>query len=167
MLCLQNAVKDLIMERFDRANNNPSSAASANAATPSPTPQTNGHSGVHGNSISSPKKEIQAESKVKSATPASSTPGGDYGDDSDVVSPPKKKRKQNGGSKEVDDATLAAILQAQENRFVAPPSPRLPSVSVTGGLFLNSLYTVDCYLYISYLASNVYAVWRDQLGEGL
>jgi hypothetical protein len=167
MLYLQNAVKDLIMERFDRANNNPSSVASGNAATPSPTPETNGHSGVHSSSVSSPKKEIRAESKVKSATPASSTPGGDYGDDSDVVSPPKKKRKQNGGSKELDDATLAAILQAQENRFGAPPSPRLHSAPITRGLFLNSLYTLHYYLHISYLVSNVYTVWRDLLGAGL
>jgi hypothetical protein len=119
MRYLQNAVKELIMERFDRAHNNPASLAAGKASTPSSTPQTNGYSSAHNNSNSQPKKEPRSESKVKSETPASSTPGGDYGDDSDVVSPPKKKRKHVGSSEEVDDAKLAAMLQAQENRFVA------------------------------------------------
>jgi upstream activation factor subunit UAF30 len=115
---LQNAVKDLIMERFDRAHNNPPSAAPA-AAAAYPTPQTNGYSSARNSSDSKPKTEPRAEPKVKSETPASSTPG-DYGDDSDVVSPPKKKRKHVESSKELDDATLAAMLQAQENRFATP-----------------------------------------------
>lgn len=103
------------MERFDRAHNNPPSAA----ASAYPTPQTNGYASAHNSSDPIPKKEPRAEPKVKSETPASSTPG-DYGDDSDVVSPPKKKRKHVEASKELDDATLAAMLQAQENRFVTP-----------------------------------------------
>lgn len=117
---LQNAVKELIMERFDRAHSNPSVLAS----TTSSTPQTNGYSSAH-NSNPRPKKEARAESKVKSETPASSTPGGDYGDDSDTVSPPKKKRKHAESSEELDDAKLAAMLQAQENRFVTRSSPHL------------------------------------------
>ena len=126
MRCLQNAVKVLIMERFDRAHNNPSSLP---ASTTSSTPQTNGHSSAHNNSAAQPKKEARAVSKVKSETPASSTPASstpedDYGDDSDdaVSPPPKKKRKHAEGSEELDDAKLAAMLQAQENRFVVPLS---------------------------------------------
>ena len=123
MICLQNAVKELIMERFDRAHNNPSSLP---ASTTSSTPQTNGYSSAQDNSGAQPKKEARAASKVKSetpvsSTPASSTPEGDYGDDSDdATSPPKKKRKHAEGSEELDDAKLAAMLQAQENRFVVP-----------------------------------------------
>jgi upstream activation factor subunit UAF30 len=118
---LQNAVKELIMERFDRAHNNPSVPAS----TASSTLQTNGYSSAHNNSNPKPKKEARAESKVKLETPASSTPGGDYGDDSDTVSPPKKKRKHAESSEELDDAKLAAMLQAQENRFVSRSSSHL------------------------------------------
>ncbi|KIN03885.1 hypothetical protein OIDMADRAFT_143370 [Oidiodendron maius Zn] len=113
----KNAVKELIMERFDRAHNNPSSLP---LSTTSSTPQTNGYPSTHNNSHTKPKKEPRAESKVKSETPASSTPGGDYGDDSDAVSPPKKKRKQAESSEELDDAKLAAMLQAQENSLARP-----------------------------------------------
>lgn len=106
------------MERFDRAHSNPSTLVAGTASTTSSTPQTNGYSSAHNNFSSKPKKEARSESKVKSETPSSSTPGGDFGDDSDVVSPPKKKRKHAEGSEELDDAKLAAMLQAQENRFV-------------------------------------------------
>lgn len=99
------------MERFDRAHNDPSSLIpSAKSA-----PHSNGYS--IGHKSPQAKKEPRVESKVKSETPVSSTPGGDYGDDSDAVSPPKKKRKHES-SEELDDAKLAAMLQAQENRFV-------------------------------------------------
>lgn len=56
---------------------------------------------------------MKRETKVKSETPLT-TPSPDDASDSDV-SPPAKKRKSPKGSKEVDDAKLAAMLQAQEN----------------------------------------------------
>lgn len=99
------------MERFDKASNaaahpthDPESTIKAE-----PAPRTNGHTN---HASPSPAKKVKTETKVKSETPASSPED----DDSDVKSPPTKKRKQpTKGSKEMDDAQLAAMLQAQEN----------------------------------------------------
>lgn len=109
------------MERFDRANNLPPAPTPVQAVAQLPTPQTNGHSNAYSSSSSSPKK-VKSEPKV-SPEASSGSRGIDYEEDSDAASPPKKKRKQNGSSsKESDDAKLAALLQAQENRFVITPT---------------------------------------------
>ncbi|RDW68580.1 hypothetical protein BP5796_09237 [Coleophoma crateriformis] len=84
-------IKELIMERFDKASTD---------AVPVASPPVNGHF----------KTEVKAER-------AESTPPAVKSEDSEVDdSPPKKKRK----SKPVDDAELAAMLQAQENSRARP-----------------------------------------------
>ncbi|CZR51244.1 related to UAF30-subunit of RNA polymerase I transcription factor [Phialocephala subalpina] len=98
------AVKGLILERFR--------IAETKAAEPEPsveTPTTNGHVKQE----VSVKNESTPPSSRDVSTPSASVPKIEPESDSDEVSPPKKKRKQN---KPVDDAKLAAMLQAQENR---------------------------------------------------
>src|SRR4051794_29423183 len=97
----QELVQQLIMERFDKA-----SSAVPPPSDPQPSPQTNGHS--------SPKP-VKREAKVKSETPRTTATPSDADSDSDVAAPPKKKRKQAKGTKAMNDAQLAAMLQAQEN----------------------------------------------------
>jgi len=95
-------VQELILERFDAA-----SAESPAHASPQPTPSTQ----VNGHSTPKPTKKVKSEAKVKSES---------EDEDGDVASPPKKKRKQEKVKGEMDDAQLAAILQAQEDGRARP-----------------------------------------------
>lgn len=101
----QDAVKALIMERFDHAS------AGGSATTPLSPP--GGPSKAHTNGVA---KKIKTETKVKKERPTSD---GTPDDDDDDGAPPKKKRKQNKGVKDEGepdaDAKLAAKLQAEEN----------------------------------------------------
>lgn len=85
------------MERYDKASND---------SMPADSPVVNGHIKT---------EDIKTEVKEERAT---STPPAVKSEDSGVddSSPPKKKRK----SKPVDDAELAAMLQAQENSRARP-----------------------------------------------
>lgn len=103
----QDAVKALIMERFDHA--------SAGGSVPAPSSHPQHPPKAHTNGVSQSKK-IKTETKVKKETSRSD---GTPDDDDDDGAPPKKKRKQNKGVKEEGeadaDAKLAAKLQAEEN----------------------------------------------------
>ncbi|RDL40077.1 Uncharacterized protein BP5553_00056 [Venustampulla echinocandica] len=105
----KSAVQDLILERFDRASN------AHNIPVPTtetaPPPATNGyHSGV--------KSEAEPIPSGSASSRGISTPSAIKDEDSEVdVSPPKKKQKR---AKPVDDAKLAAMLQAQENSRARP-----------------------------------------------
>lgn len=104
----KEAVQELIMERFDKA----STAAppiSDSDTKPQAVSKTNGYASPL------PVKTIKVETKVKSETPPSGSTPEDEDEDSEVEVPPKKKRKHIKASKEMDDAQLAAMLQAQEN----------------------------------------------------
>lgn len=95
----QNAVKDLIMERFDHASTGAIAPAPSSPLQPSPKAHTNGEA-----------KKVKTETKVKKEAARSN--------DDDDGAPPKKKRKQ-GIREDSDadaDAKLAAKLQAEENR---------------------------------------------------
>lgn len=81
------------MERFD--------AAQSAASLPHTPPKSNGHS-------ERPLKKVKTEHKVKNES-------ADTDEDEDAKPPPKKKRKQENGTKDMDDAQLAAFLQAQED----------------------------------------------------
>ncbi|KAG9236260.1 putative upstream activation factor subunit spp27 [Amylocarpus encephaloides] len=102
----KKAVQELIHERFDHA--------STVKNAPVPTTEllsTNGHSKVKSESV-------KMEAPPSYSSPDISTPSKEE-EDSEVEdpSPPKKKRKQN---KQIDDAKLAAQLQAQENSRARP-----------------------------------------------
>lgn len=84
-------MQELILERFDAANEA--------AATPPTSTEPNGHSSPP------PAKKAKKETKVKKEE-------SDENDDEDGPSPKKKRKKDKG---EMDDAELAAMLQAQEN----------------------------------------------------
>ncbi|CAL3963018.1 unnamed protein product, partial [Diplocarpon coronariae] len=92
------AIKELIHERFNHfetlSNPPPSSA--------------NGHGKSESAFVKQESTHPRSRAETHSRDPK---PEPQY--DSGDASPPKKKRKQN---KEADDAKLAAILQAQENR---------------------------------------------------
>jgi hypothetical protein len=65
--------------------------------------------------VSKVKRESTPSATTSSpspSTPSASVAKSEPDSDSEEISPPKKKRKAN---KEVDDAKLAAMLQAQEN----------------------------------------------------
>ena len=98
----QNAIKDLIGERFDLANAKRSAETtvvpSVEQVEPAePAPQTNGH---HSPSSSPSKREAESD------------------ETSDLVdtSPPKKKQKSTVDA----DAALAAKLQAEEDKLTRP-----------------------------------------------
>ena len=103
------------MERFDLANK----------AIDVPVPSTETTNGGEANGYHSPEpKTEESPSSLFISTP---TPAKDEDEDSDSdvddESPPKKKRKagaSGGVKKEVDDAKLAARLQAQENSRARP-----------------------------------------------
>ncbi|TVY81728.1 Upstream activation factor subunit spp27 [Lachnellula suecica] len=99
----KEAVQFLILQRFDAASN------AQDDPLPSTEPATT--NGYH-----SPPS-----SKVKSETSPSSPPSSVKDEDDSDGEPPAKKRKAgNGVKKEVDDAKLAAKLQAQENSRSRP-----------------------------------------------
>lgn len=111
----QEAVKALIMERFDLAQ--------AESAAPIPTIETAPKSSTNGyHAHKKEPKPVKSETPATStgaqsspysrATPTSASVSGD--EDDDDRPPPKKKAKKNT-SKEIDDAKFAAMLQAQEN----------------------------------------------------
>lgn len=115
----KDAVQKLILERFDHANN----AAAEAAAAPIPTtesspPITNGHK-VEKLRHTQVKDESTPPSSRAISTPSASVSvaKSEPESDSEDVSPPKKKRKR---AKQVDDAKLAAMLQAQENSRARP-----------------------------------------------
>lgn len=115
------------MERFDHANKAADEAIPTTEALPN---TTNGYHSPAPSASSKPKTETGTETSVKTETPTASSrcistpPKTDSASasDSDVFvrdEPAKKKRKSEASvkkEKEVDDATLAAQLQAQENR---------------------------------------------------
>ncbi|KAF4637680.1 hypothetical protein G7Y89_g409 [Cudoniella acicularis] len=116
----KNAVQDLILERFDRAsqtaNNIP--VPTTEQAVPTP-PSTNGYH-TQADKIKAEATPSSADSSRGISTPsASKHEESDADEESDVkdAGPPKKKRKQ---TKPVDDAKLAAMLQAQENSRARP-----------------------------------------------
>jgi len=96
----KDAVQELILERFD--------AASSAAAPPPPTPKPAASPRANGYTSPRPPKKVKSEPQIKdeSAEPD---------DDSDATPPPKKKRKQVKSEAGMDDAKLAAKLQAEEN----------------------------------------------------
>jgi len=103
------AIQALIMERFDKAstmNGAPVPPVTV-VPPPPPPPPTNG---LHF------KKEAKRESSERSRDTSAPTKA-ETEDSEDDISPSKKKRKQQ---KPVDDAKLAAILQAQENSKARP-----------------------------------------------
>jgi len=94
------------LERFDRAQGQESD--------PNPIPTIEAVPATNG------VNKVKKEAKVKSETPASrsisaTTPPTPTDDDHDSEPPKKKIKKSNGNSKEMNDADLAAMLQAQEN----------------------------------------------------
>jgi chromatin remodeling complex protein RSC6 len=97
-------VQDLILERFDAAS--AAAAPPSNTSSkpsPSPAPKANGHA-----------KKVKLEGKVKNESE-------DEDNNHDETPPPKKKRKQEKPVKEeMDDAELAAMLQAQEDGRARP-----------------------------------------------
>lgn len=100
----QEAVQSLIHERFDLANKNTQDI-------PVPTTEPASTNGYHTPS----SKPTPSQSSPGISTPASVKDESED-EESDVISePPKKKRKSAAAKKEVDDAKLAAMLQAQEN----------------------------------------------------
>jgi hypothetical protein len=103
------------MERFDKASS--ADAAPASEPTPQATPisHTNGHSSpIHANTITiEPATRVKVEKPIKSETPVSTPSSASLESDSDLDSPPKKNIKRT--PKPMDDAQLAAMLQAQEN----------------------------------------------------
>ncbi|KAK2628250.1 hypothetical protein QTJ16_002896 [Diplocarpon rosae] len=94
----KQAIKELIHERFNHFE----------TLSTLPPPSANGNCTSKSASV---KQESTLPSSHAANHPRDSKPETQY--DSGDASPPKKKRKQN---KETDDAKLAAILQAQENR---------------------------------------------------
>ena len=106
------------MERFEKAAPTTSETTTIIAEVP----PANGHTKTGPSPPTVKIKTIKVEPrapKVNSETTpptssASSPP--DDASDSDVSAPPKKKRKRGSNcNKEMDDAQLAAMLQAQEN----------------------------------------------------
>ncbi|TAQ91303.1 hypothetical protein B7494_g272 [Chlorociboria aeruginascens] len=105
LLTSQLVIKTLITDRFNHLSAKQSSPLPAPPA--SSPPIINGHS--HIAKKIKPEVSVKTESSRSVSTPASATPDEDSEED---ISPPKKKRKSG---KQVDDAKLAALLQAQEN----------------------------------------------------
>lgn len=92
-------VQDLIHERFDHASK----------VHDNPLPTTETANGYHTPQSSSKDKTETTPSSAAISTPLSAKSDSD----SDIVDePPKKKKKPN---KKLDDAKLAAMLQAEEN----------------------------------------------------
>jgi chromatin remodeling complex protein RSC6 len=112
----QVAVQELILERFDHAQNISSAPIPTTEASPKPVPAaaptTNGHAIKTASKVKRESTPSATTSSPSISTPSASVPKSESDSDSEVISPPKKKRKAN---KEVDDAKLAAMLQAQEN----------------------------------------------------
>lgn len=102
----QQAVQELIMERFDKAQAR-SAVKNESDSEESPRKPTNGHTS------SKISKPIKRENPTYSESPL--TPSEDEEADSSSPRPKKKARKDPITKKAVDDAKLAAILQAQEN----------------------------------------------------
>jgi upstream activation factor subunit UAF30 len=114
LINFQNAIKTLIMERFDKF-----------AADAKDIPATNGHStGADPEPEPSPKEEPESRVKTDSQDSKSGVKRkseSQDGDDSEELSdapstPPKKKRR----SVIDDDAAFAARLQAEENSRARP-----------------------------------------------
>jgi hypothetical protein len=108
----QGAVQELILERFDHAQNISSAPIPTTEASPKPAPTTNGHVIKRASKVKRERTPSATTSSPSVSTPSASVPKSEPDSDSEEISPPKKKRKAN---KEVDDAKLAAMLQAQEN----------------------------------------------------
>jgi hypothetical protein len=109
------------MERFDLANKAVDVPVPSTETAPPATNSTNGYHTPSADS-SKPKTESGSPSSLFVSTPVKDE---DSDSDSDVINdePPKKKRKSLGSGsvkKEVDDAKLAARLQAQENSRARP-----------------------------------------------
>jgi upstream activation factor subunit UAF30 len=109
----QDAVQKLILERFDHANNAAAKAEEPIPTTESSPPVTNGLKVEHLRHTQVKEESTPPSSRAISTPSASlSAAKSEPESDSEEISPPKKKRKQ---TKQVDDAKLAAMLQAQEN----------------------------------------------------
>jgi hypothetical protein len=112
----QVAVQELILERFDHAQNISSAPIPTTETSPKPSPAavptTNGHVIKTASKVKRESTPSATTSSPSISTPSASVPKSEPDSDSEEISPPKKKRKAN---KEVDDAKLAAMLQAQEN----------------------------------------------------
>ncbi|KAH8645985.1 hypothetical protein BGZ60DRAFT_424698 [Tricladium varicosporioides] len=111
----KSAVQELILERFDRASQTANNIPVPSTETATP-PTSNGNH-VKVEKVKPEPTPSSEESSRGISTPATKTEDSDA--DSELVddSPPKKRRKQ---AKPVDDAKLAAMLQAQENSRARP-----------------------------------------------
>lgn len=119
----QDALNELIKERFDNLTEASDASAAKSAAKPAPKPEPEDKPTINGSSTPSPNGIVVPKQTTASASasPVKREAGSEDLSELEEAAPPKKKaKKAKPGKDEDDDAVYAAKLQAQLNNSARP-----------------------------------------------